>query len=477
MKNKRMKTRGSRLWLLCLGLIGSLGVMAQVTERQSPPMDIVERHGLSFDHLPGRWDEGIPLGNGIMGTLIWQKGDRLRLSVDRADLWDLRPVKEFDGPDYSYRFVCEAVARKDMKPVYEMIDQRTSKDVAPTKIPAGAIEIPIGGLGEVKDVVLDVHTAICTITWKNGAVGSFFTGAGDRTGHFRLTNLPQPLDVEWVAPAFTPRKGEKPKGNSLARLGYKEGKTIRKPGHIVYRQQAYGDVAYEVDIRWTRPDESTLEGVYRLITTGTAYSEPVQARKAMDDYDTDFRTARREHVEWWTNYWRQCQIHLPDDPMLERQWYLEMYKFGAASRKDAPPICLQAVWTADNGQTPPWRGDFHNDLNTQLSYWPGYSGFTYRPFTLEGNFAFASAVNEMLLQSHTGVIRVFPAVPENWREASFEKLRAMGAFLVSAKMKDGEVQRIEVTAEKGGTLRLFNPFTRQVVEKEMQPGEVFSMDN
>ena len=758
MKNKRMKTRGSRLWLLCLGLIGSLGVMAQVTERQSPPMDIVERHGLSFDHLPGRWDEGIPLGNGIMGTLIWQKGDRLRLSVDRADLWDLRPVKEFDGPDYSYRFVCEAVARKDMKPVYEMIDQRTSKDVAPTKIPAGAIEIPIGGLGEVKDVVLDVHTAICTITWKNGAVGSFFTGAGDRTGHFRLTNLPQPLDVEWVAPAFTPRKGEKPKGNSLARLGYKEGKTIRKPGHIVYRQQAYGDVAYEVDIRWTRPDESTLEGVYRLITTGTAYSEPVQARKAMDDYDTDFRTARREHVEWWTNYWRQCQIHLPDDLMLERQWYLEMYKFGAASRKDAPPICLQAVWTADNGQTPPWRGDFHNDLNTQLSYWPGYSGnhleesavftdwlwlikdnseaytrkffgveglnvpcistldgkniggwnpyshqptasgwlahhfylqwkysadddflkdraypwvkeaaryfenisvkgadgkrklplssspeindnridawftqttnfdlacirftfraaqemaqalglaeeaahwkqaesewpdfatdetglciapdypltgshrhlshllaihpfglldvsqgkearrliersihhyeelgvqgwvgysyswlanmqarvfdgdaaarslhifakafcspnsfhlngdqlkrgysgFTYRPFTLEGNFAFASAVNEMLLQSHTGVIRVFPAVPENWREASFEKLRAMGAFLVSAKMKDGEVQRIEVTAEKGGTLRLFNPFTRQVVEKEMQPGEVFSMDN
>lgn len=38
----------------------------------------------------------------------------------------------------------------------------------------------------------------------------------------------------------------------------------------------------------------------------------------------------------------------------------------------------------------------------------GKSRFTYRPFTLEGNFAFTAAMQEMLLQSHTGVIQVFP---------------------------------------------------------------------
>lgn len=86
----------------------------------------------------------------------------------------------------------------------------------------------------------------------------------------------------------------------------------------------------------------------------------------------EFSTAYKEHVAWWEAYWNRCEISLPDS-VLERQWYLEMYKFGSSSRKDAPPICLQAVWTADNGQTPPWRGDFHNDLNTQLSYWPGYA--------------------------------------------------------------------------------------------------------
>lgn len=29
---------------------------------------------------------------------------------------------------------------------------------------------------------------------------------------------------------------------------------------------------------------------------------------------------------------------------------------------------LQGVWTADDGNLPPWKGDYHNDLNTQLSY-------------------------------------------------------------------------------------------------------------
>ena len=32
------------------------------------------------------------------------------------------------------------------------------------------------------------------------------------------------------------------------------------------------------------------------------------------------------------------------------------------------------MWTADTGTIPPWKGDFHHDLNTQLSYWPCYSG-------------------------------------------------------------------------------------------------------
>lgn len=53
-------------------------------------------HNLSWDKLPEVWDEAIPLGNGLTGALIWQKEGKLRIAIDRADLWDLRPVDEFD---------------------------------------------------------------------------------------------------------------------------------------------------------------------------------------------------------------------------------------------------------------------------------------------------------------------------------------------------------------------------------------------
>lgn len=44
-------------------------------------------YGLHFSQIPVCWDEAIPLGNGISGTLIWQKDGNLRLALDRADLW------------------------------------------------------------------------------------------------------------------------------------------------------------------------------------------------------------------------------------------------------------------------------------------------------------------------------------------------------------------------------------------------------
>jgi alpha-L-fucosidase 2 len=88
----------------------------------------------------------------------------------------------------------------------------------------------------------------------------------------------------------------------------------------------------------------------------------------------------------------------------------------------------------------------------------GHSNFTYRPFTLEGNFAFASGIQEMLLQGHAGVIHVFPAIPASWTEARFKDLRAMGAFLVSATMQGGKIRQIEIHSEKGGEAAIRDPF-------------------
>ncbi|MFM7329308.1 MAG: glycosyl hydrolase family 95 catalytic domain-containing protein, partial [Bacteroidota bacterium] len=92
-----------------------------------------------------------------------------------------------------------------------------------------------------------------------------------------------------------------------------------------------------------------------------------------EELTSGFSALLRSHREWWKHYWNKSSVKLPD-PLLDRQYHLEMYKLGAVARKGAPAITLQGIWTADNGKLPPWKGDFHHDLNTQLSYWPSYTG-------------------------------------------------------------------------------------------------------
>jgi hypothetical protein len=106
------------------------------------------------------------------------------------------------------------------------------------------------------------------------------------------------------------------------------------------------------------------------------------------------------------------------------------------------------------------KNSFHANGDQTKS---GKSKFTYRPFTLEGNFAFAAGIQEMLMQSHTGIIHVFPAVPSTWKDVSFRGLRAMGAFLVTAQRKAGKVVMLKVYSEKGGTLKIQSPVDGKVL--------------
>ena len=81
----------------------------------------------------------------------------------------------------------------------------------------------------------------------------------------------------------------------------------------------------------------------------------------------------KRNSAWWRDFWNRSSVSLPDS-LLQKQYYADIYKLGACARKNGYIIPLQGVWTADNGKLPPWKGDLHHDLNTQLSYWPGYTG-------------------------------------------------------------------------------------------------------
>jgi alpha-L-fucosidase 2 len=714
------------------------------------------RHDLVFSALPSVWDEGIPLGNGMLGALIWKKGASLRMAFDRADLWDLRPVAELSGPEFRFAWVRDHVLKNDYDPVHKMGDIPYDRDAAPTKIPAAALEFDISSLGDVESVRLSLADAVCRVRWKNGARLTAFVHATEPVGWFQFEGLPAGTRPKLVPPAYAATVPDPDDltnsltGKTLAGLGYSRPELSGDETSLLYHQEGWGGMSYEVAVDWELPNGGVLTGAWsvRSVYPETEAGPVAWARTDEPAPNSAAQALKRtiavdlaSHRAWWKAFWGKSTVELPD-PVLEKQWYLETYKFGAAARRGAPPITLQAVWTADNGSLPPWKGDFHNDLNTQLSYWPCYSGnhleeglgfldwlwaikpiceeytkryfgveglnvpgvaaldgapmggwiqyslgptvsawlaqhfwlhwrhsgdraflgeraypyikavavfldsisvrrpdgkrklplssspeindnridawfkettnfdlalirwlfgaaaemagelgfaeesarwvailgewpnlslseddgrllvaagyplkeshrhfshlmaihplglvdrsggeearrtirsslaeldrlgpdgwcgysyswlgnmaaragdgdkaaralrtfaecfclpnsfhangdqsksgrskLTYRPFTLEGNFAFAAGIQEMLLQSHAGPIRIFPAVPASWMDISFHSLRAQGAFLVSAEKKGGRVEEVSIRSERGGRLRLENPFT------------------
>ena len=68
---------------------------------------------------------------------------------------------------------------------------------------------------------------------------------------------------------------------------------------------------------------------------------------------------------------------------------------------------------------------------------------------IETPLAAAQAFHDILLQSWGGRLRIFPAVPDSWRNLVFHNLRAEGSFLVSARMENGAVAWVRVKSLHG----------------------------
>ena len=81
--------------------------------------------------------------------------------------------------------------------------------------------------------------------------------------------------------------------------------------------------------------------------------------------------------------------------------------------------------------------------------------FRYGGGGLENSSAIPSTVNEMLLQSYEGVLRLFP-VWDRSQDASFHGLRAEGGFLVAGRVEGGRITA-EMISERGSTLTIQAP--------------------
>ncbi len=341
-----------------------------------PDIDVLKRHEplLNYDSPATLWDEALPLGNGTLGALVWGDGKPLRISLDRTDLWDLRPVPEYYSKDYDYTIMRQWEKEGKVRELEALYDN-PYHNPAPSKIPAGRIEITLPDGASFSGSTLSAANPAATVTFKGGSA-RVWIHATEPVGQIELTGL-TPESVVLQAPAF----GGKEPGvlkpaivaGELTELGYVPPVTSSGKNWQAWVQEGWGGFTFAAFLAWEKRD-GVWHGAWSIATNRSGADPLAEAKRQAERALSDEREAlATSHAAWWKAYWEKSLVSIPD-ATIERQWYLDTYKFGAASRLGAPPITLQGPWTADDGTLPPWKGDYHHDLNTELSYWPAYSG-------------------------------------------------------------------------------------------------------
>lgn len=340
---------------------------AQLATTPPPARPPAAESNLVLDGPITRWDEAIPLGNGLLGGLLWG-GDvdadgalTLNLSLDRGDLWDLRLPDTLKRDDWTWQTIQQLHAAGDDARVRELFDVPYDTVPYPTKLPGGRLTMtwPHSRAEDgIKEFSLDLATATGRAVNARGTLLSAFFCA---TEHVAMLRCDSPPTLAIMRPS------------GLDRLEYAPAEFAQSndDGSIQITsmtQQAALGLRYAIVVGWRTRDHHTEIAVSVTSTADGDDPEAIGRSRIISALDRGYDVLHEEHTNWWRRFWLHSRISIPD-ARLQKHYDFVKYLYGSGSRDGgAPPMPLQGVWTADEGGLPPWKGDFHNDLNTQMTY-------------------------------------------------------------------------------------------------------------
>lgn len=313
-----------------------------------------------------RWDEAIPLGNGILGSLFWGPMEHLRISVDIAGLWLRRRPEEKLDKEFTYAKLVELARKGDVAETRRIFDTPYARPT-PTKIPAGHLFLDGLPRGSYQ-ASLDLGTAVASFSQKGTTMLRAFLCMGRPVGVLMLPEAYRDAELTVERPSFgngtqAAEAGNSVSPGSLQQLALPDAIPETEDGMIGFSQKVDDRTAYTLlckkcgtALYYTAVQAENVEKASRLAKLELCAAEDMGAEKLL-----------QQHKRWWQQYWGKSSLQLPDET-LEQLWYRANYFLAAGSEPGNAPMPLQGVWCADDDRLPPWKGDYHNDLNTQFTY-------------------------------------------------------------------------------------------------------------
>ncbi|WP_049722980.1 glycoside hydrolase family 95 protein [Gilvimarinus polysaccharolyticus] len=371
---------------------------------------------LWFDSPAVDWErEGLPIGNGAMGAVIFGGVERDRIQLNEKSLWtggpDSKQGYDFGVPPNGNQHKALAKTQKIIAEQGRMTPEAAAelmgRDIKGygNYQTFGDLYLEVAGEGEVSAYrrELDLTTGVASVSYRQGGISyrrEYFYSYPDQVLVVQLSadqaaqlNINASLDIPDNRSQRFVRQG-----SSLTVQGALNDNQLTYAGKLTLRHKGgklqVADADTELHI--LAADEVTL-----LFSAATGYApkypsyrganpeprvnsvvnaaaaQPYQQlrERHLSDYQTLFSRvaldvgqieAEDTTAQLLANY---GQGNAAADRTLETLYFqFGRYLLISSSRAGSLPANLQGVWNHSN--TPPWNADYHVNINLQMNYWP-----------------------------------------------------------------------------------------------------------
>lgn len=380
------------------------------------PDDVVARNDFSLDGPVTKPSNGLHLGNGDLGLLVYGSPDRVVFHLGKNDVWDRRVNHEHDAPPPTLSQI-KAAAAVAPPEIFNPLGLTYSYYFYPfpTPKPVGQVYLRVPGFQAADSIdqrvsLLDANHVLRV----RGAAGSFQTTSyidyhqnllhidvhleALKPGRaevqmYRWQDLKAPAEIQ----ELTNLGSHQLTGKDLPDKESPENAPLPAPkagtndgfGWIVQRFPAdptfpdgfecamAGVVLGSADaspspdtLTWSLPVKEGSNHFRFLLAVATTRDHPEPLAASISILKSVAMVPRPQlkqaHQESWRNFWSMSRIEL-SDRLVERTWYQSLFLLRCCSKKGKVAPGLFANWlTADYAV---WHGDYHLNYNFQQTFW------------------------------------------------------------------------------------------------------------
>ena len=328
----------------------------------------LKRHQIVYLSPPMEGWEGIPLGNGTLGGMLWASTEGWMFQVNHTDTYDMPDPATPDEGWYSLRS-CGRLTVQHSVPVHDWLylndfEARLSLHDAVTTWQTR------GAFGEVSTSSY-VHARRPVVVFRHRASYGGELSASGAPIRIRLERWGSRIFGWW----YSYITGGASQGLSKVRA-WADGSDIcldvffggvsvsircRVLG-VPSEARVLHSHATEIEVSAARNLEFTI--LVACVTSLDA-SDPAAAAKAALDAAAGEPALYEEHRRWWAEFWQRSFVHIAQD-YYENLYYVHHYLMGSSSRGRFPPLFNGGLWIW-NRDVRNWANPHH--WNQQQSFW------------------------------------------------------------------------------------------------------------